>query len=76
MGDGGQGFAGDRRRRRELFQAGAEVIVEGQQDAAGVFQADTLLTKCASKYEEMPKDHPKVGQNAATGPDAAAGGAL
>ena len=60
----------------DMFQAGAEVIVEGQQDAAGVFQADTLLTKCASKYEEMPKDHPKVGQNAATGPDAAAGGAL
>lgn len=47
----------------DMFKAGAEVIIEGKQDAAGVFQADMLLTKCASKYEEMPKEHPKVGQN-------------
>jgi cytochrome c-type biogenesis protein CcmE len=49
-----------------LFKRGAEVVVEGKQDAAGVFQADTLLTKCASKYDERPKDHPKVGQSTET----------
>ena len=44
----------------DMFKAGAEVVVEGKQDAAGTFQADTLMTKCASKYEDMPKDHPAV----------------
>lgn len=44
----------------DMFKADAEVIVEGQQDSAGVFNADTLITKCASKYEEMPKGHPTV----------------
>ena len=43
----------------EMFKAGAEVIVEGRLDEAGVFQADVLMTKCASKYEsEKPADHP------------------
>lgn len=44
----------------DMFKGGAEVVVEGKQDAAGVFQADVLMTKCASKYEDMPKDHPPV----------------
>lgn len=35
----------------DMFQAEREVVVEGRLDEAGVFQADTLLTKCASKYE-------------------------
>jgi len=35
----------------DLFKAGREVVVEGQLDNAGVFQADVLMTKCASKYE-------------------------
>lgn len=35
----------------DLFQADRDVVVEGRLDEAGVFQADTLLTKCASKYE-------------------------
>src|SRR5215469_16595490 len=30
----------------DIFQSGAQVVVEGQLDANGVFQADTLLTKC------------------------------
>jgi cytochrome c-type biogenesis protein CcmE len=42
----------------DLFKEGAEVVIEGKQDAAGVFQADVLMTKCSSKYEGMPKDHP------------------
>jgi cytochrome c-type biogenesis protein CcmE len=34
----------------DLFKPGCEVVVEGQLDEQGVFQATTLLTKCASKY--------------------------
>jgi cytochrome c-type biogenesis protein CcmE len=35
----------------EMFQVGKEVVVEGRLDAAGIFKADLLMTKCASKYE-------------------------
>ena len=35
----------------DMFQVGRDVVVEGKRDAAGVFQADVLMTKCASKYE-------------------------
>jgi len=35
----------------ELFGAGKNVVVEGRCDVDGVFQADVLMTKCASKYE-------------------------
>jgi cytochrome c-type biogenesis protein CcmE len=35
----------------DMFQAGREVVVEGKRDSAGVFRADVLMTKCASKYE-------------------------
>lgn len=34
----------------DMFQADREVVVEGRLDDAGVFQADVLMTKCASKY--------------------------
>lgn len=34
-----------------LLAAGGQVVAEGTLDASGVFQADQLLTKCASKYE-------------------------
>jgi cytochrome c-type biogenesis protein CcmE len=34
-----------------LFQAGRDVVVEGQLNVRGVFAADVLMTKCASKYE-------------------------
>ncbi len=33
------------------FKEGAEVVLEGQYTAAGVFEANKLLTKCPSKYE-------------------------
>jgi len=49
----------------DMFKAGGEVILEGQRDGAGVFQADVLITKCASKYEEMPAGHPPVDAQAA-----------
>ena len=34
-----------------LFQAGRDVVVEGQLNGQGVFAADVMMTKCASKYE-------------------------
>ncbi len=33
------------------FEDDREVVVEGRLDTNGVFQADTLMTKCESKYE-------------------------
>jgi len=35
----------------DLFKDGAEVIVEGTYTQAGVFKADNLMAKCASRYE-------------------------
>lgn len=35
----------------DLFAAGRDVVIEGRRDSAGVFRADVLMTKCASKYE-------------------------
>jgi cytochrome c-type biogenesis protein CcmE len=50
----------------DMFGAGREVVVEGRLDEAGVFQADTLLTRCASKYEtaggEAPHDDPRAAE--------------
>ena len=34
----------------DAFKAGGNVVVEGQLDSEGVFQAKTILTKCPSKY--------------------------
>jgi cytochrome c-type biogenesis protein CcmE len=42
-----------------LFQAGRDVVVEGQLNGQGVFAADVMMTKCASKYESAangPRD--------------------
>jgi cytochrome c-type biogenesis protein CcmE len=35
----------------DLFKGGADVVVEGRMGGAGKFEADVLLTKCASKYD-------------------------
>lgn len=35
----------------DTFVAGREIVIEGHLDSGGVFQADTILTKCPSKYE-------------------------
>jgi cytochrome c-type biogenesis protein CcmE len=35
----------------DIFQAGAQVVVEGKLASNGVFQAQTLLTKCPSKFQ-------------------------
>jgi len=34
------------------FKPGAEVIVEGDMESGGVFNAKTLMTKCPSKYQK------------------------
>ena len=34
----------------DTFKAGIEVVVEGQLNSTGIFRANTLLTKCPSKY--------------------------
>ena len=56
----------------DMFRVGAQVVVEGKLNAANIFEADSLVTKCASKYEAqttggaspampaMPSGHPKV----------------
>ncbi len=48
----------------DLFQADRDVVVEGRLDEAGVFQADTLLTKCASKYESDEGEAPHADPHA------------
>jgi cytochrome c-type biogenesis protein CcmE len=35
----------------DMFGPGKDVVVEGSRDGSGVFRADVLMTKCASKYE-------------------------
>ena len=35
----------------DIFQSGAQVVVEGKLSGNGVFQADDLLTKCPSKFQ-------------------------
>ena len=39
----------------DLFKPDRDVVIEGQLDSAGKFQADVLMTKCASKYESGQK---------------------
>jgi len=34
----------------DTFKVGSEVVVEGHLNSAGIFQANTILTKCPSKY--------------------------
>lgn len=35
----------------DLFKAGSDVVVEGRMGSDGRFEADILMTKCASKYD-------------------------
>ena len=34
------------------FTDDIEVVIEGRMDTSGIFQANSLMTKCESKYEE------------------------
>ena len=49
----------------DQFQAEREVVVEGKLDETGVLCADTLMTKCASKYEQgdAPHSDPRMAEN-------------
>jgi cytochrome c-type biogenesis protein CcmE len=38
--------------RPDMFQDGAEAVVEGRYTEGGVFEAHNLVLKCPSKYEE------------------------
>ena len=51
----------------DMFDAGRDVVVEGKVNVGGVFQADTLLTKCASKYESEDGQAPHVDPHNLTG---------
>jgi cytochrome c-type biogenesis protein CcmE len=42
--------------RPDNFHRAAEAIIEGELLADGTFQADTLLLKCPSRYEEEPEE--------------------
>ena len=42
--------------RPDNFQRAASAIIEGELLADGSFQADTLLLKCPSRYEEDPEE--------------------
>ena len=35
----------------DTLKSGESVVAEGRMDASGVFQADSILVKCPSKYE-------------------------
>lgn len=35
----------------DAFKTGNQLMVEGRLDPAGIFQAQTIITKCPSKYE-------------------------
>lgn len=50
----------------DMFHPGHEVIIEGRLNEGGTFIADTLMTKCGSRYEseedarEMPHADPRT----------------
>jgi cytochrome c-type biogenesis protein CcmE len=48
----------------DTFVGGAQAIIEGNFDSSGVFQADKVQAKCASKYQAAPPGTSrKVAQN-------------
>lgn len=40
----------------DLFKAGQQVVIEGTRGTDGRFEADVLMTKCASKYEARAEE--------------------
>ena len=40
----------------DTFTDDAEVVLEGRLRGDGVFEAETLQTKCGSRYEAAPED--------------------
>ncbi len=52
---GGQVLVSFHGSRPSNFSRATEAIVEGEMMADGTFQADNLLLKCPSRYEESPE---------------------
>ena len=42
----------------DTFRAGAQALVDGKMDRDGVFRANKIQAKCASKYEAKPGQGP------------------
>lgn len=40
----------------DMFQADAEVVVQGRFGPSGKFEAYTLMTSCPSRYESVPEE--------------------
>ena len=40
----------------DTFEEGRDVVVEGKMNAAGTFEATTVLTKCGSRYEAVDEE--------------------
>ena len=47
----------------DTFVSGSQAIIEGSYASSGVFQADQIQAKCASKYQAAPPGAKKVAQN-------------
>jgi cytochrome c-type biogenesis protein CcmE len=47
----------------DTFVAGSQAIIEGNYASSGVFQADQIQAKCASKYQAVPPGGQKVAQS-------------
>jgi cytochrome c-type biogenesis protein CcmE len=46
----------------DTFVGGSQAIIEGSYASNGVFQADQIQAKCASKYQAVPPGAQKVAQ--------------
>lgn len=46
----------------DTFRDGAQALADGKMDASGVFQANKIQAKCASKYEAKPAQQAPVNQ--------------
>lgn len=47
----------------DTFVGGSQAIIEGSYASSGVFKADQIQAKCASKYQAAPAGVQKVAQN-------------
>lgn len=43
----------------DTFKAGSEVIIEGQLNSDGIFQANILMARCPSRYEPENETQPR-----------------
>ena len=57
----------------ELFKVGQQVVVEGVRREDGVFAADLMLTKCASRYQAAELADPPMRRTHAPAADTAPG---